>query len=518
MASYVKFGKDLGDLRDEFSKLRESYSEVSEKATSSADEIKEWDQEMLWDKTDMYQKLAVLNQQYLVTNKETLAEEEVAKMQTSSFLKAIDEGNFKSAISLAKLAKDAYANALASGSSALNAMKRQFSDLESAAKQAYDTAANEAKKYAEKAMEWGDKLKESRLQGEELLHDLERRGQSEIDQWYDKKLEAENNVLKINELIKEGSEQSLLDAEKIAARTIQLYSELAKEVKEDMQGDPKQKTLLEKHLEGFNKIEGIFSDAQEDVEMFLDTSTKAAMEGIKTVMESQETIYTSLATLEKNTQSQFETDARKAAALLDEIAKDRESKIRLNLINLDEVTQTLTELESKVISVSMELDLVPDFDVTGKIPMKARGGKLPGDSKEDSLLVAARPGEWFIQNEAAKFWNSIVGSDFMQGINNPFSQMGTKIQAALGAFKNNTLTKNIPRLQSFATGGVVMDTTQLANTLNKLNVMSSYPVGIQNLGRIELGLGGRVYPVLGDRNTLSQLKNALEKETLMRSN
>ena len=62
----------------------------------------------------------------------------------------------------------------------------------------------------------------------------------------------------------------------------------------------------------------------------------------------------------------------------------------------------------------------------------ALGGQLPGgDSSFDSVPVLARPGEWFIRNEAVKAWTSRMGSGFMNAINNPLSAMGQNIMGIL---------------------------------------------------------------------------------------
>jgi tape measure domain-containing protein len=94
------------------------------------------------------------------------------------------------------------------------------------------------------------------------------------------------------------------------------------------------------------------------------------------------------------------------------------------------------------------------------LPGFARGGQLPGDSPVDSIHVMARPGEWFINNEAVKFWDTKIGRGFMAAINEPWSRAGHQIQERLTSagsnFFSGVIHLPVPK-SSFATGGQVAD-------------------------------------------------------------
>ena len=108
--------------------------------------------------------------------------------------------------------------------------------------------------------------------------------------------------------------------------------------------------------------------------------------------------------------------------------------------------------------------------------MMAAGGKLPGDSKVDSVPVLARPGEWFIRNESADHWSSKFGDGFMNGINKPLSVAGRTISSALSK-ASNLSSIAVPQLSpapqfAFAGGGSVPSTSGstdgLTSKLDKL--------------------------------------------------
>jgi hypothetical protein len=101
------------------------------------------------------------------------------------------------------------------------------------------------------------------------------------------------------------------------------------------------------------------------------------------------------------------------------------------------------------------------------LPKYARGGRLPGNGTQDTVRVLARPGEWFIRNESANFWNRKFGSGFMQAINNPLSVAGRNIMGQLNALSNPILPKAQVSsispssvIQAFSSGGEVAPESQ----------------------------------------------------------
>ncbi len=95
------------------------------------------------------------------------------------------------------------------------------------------------------------------------------------------------------------------------------------------------------------------------------------------------------------------------------------------------------------------------FSTGGPVLKFARGGKLPGESTQDSLWVKARPGEWFIRNEAARHWTQQFGGGFMAAINNPWSAAGEAIRNSVRGLKSRVSATLPAPKQAFATGGMV---------------------------------------------------------------
>lgn len=145
---------------------------------------------------------------------------------------------------------------------------------------------------------------------------------------------------------------------------------------------------------------------------------------------------------------------------------------------LGEVRQQITALtrdETKTIYIRT----VEQRAFGGPVGM-SRGGKLPGDSLIDSIPVLARPGEWFIRNESAKFW----GDGFMAAINAPFSAAGQKLRSMFA------------EMPKFATGGQV-----------------AAPV---DMGNITITVGSGAFPVQGEKSVLASLRQELRHEMMRR--
>ena len=122
------------------------------------------------------------------------------------------------------------------------------------------------------------------------------------------------------------------------------------------------------------------------------------------------------------------------------------------------------------------------------------GGRLPGgDSPFDSIPVLARPGEWFIRNESARYW----GDGFMAAVNEPFSALGRAIRE---------------RLQGLSAGGMV----PLAAAALPRFAMGGPVSAPADMGNIVTQVGGGSYPVTGKIDVLAELKGALRREQLRR--
>jgi tape measure domain-containing protein len=143
-------------------------------------------------------------------------------------------------------------------------------------------------------------------------------------------------------------------------------------------------------------------------------------------------------------------------------------------------------------------------------------GPMPGvDTGRDYVPVLARGGEWFIRNEASDFWSKNFGGGFMRAINAPWSGLGKKITGALkaglavrkstgGPISMPSLSIPTPVL-SMAGGGNVAASRVTAGAV----------LGIRDLGKVDIEIGGKAYPVAGEANTLQQLNRAVERSRKM---
>ncbi|RII29125.1 MAG: hypothetical protein CXR31_04480 [Geobacter sp.] len=164
-------------------------------------------------------------------------------------------------------------------------------------------------------------------------------------------------------------------------------------------------------------------------------------------------------------------------------------------IKLDEAALASTKAAMNDLTKTEKKTIILETVGGGSSPSytgMATGGKLPGgDSAFDSIPVMARPGEWFIRNEAAHFW----GDELMSVFNNPFGGAGKDVMARLGGFVRSTPQLPVAKM-AFAGGGPV-----------------TAPV---DMGSITINIGGGSYPVTGKIDVLNELKTALRREALVR--
>lgn len=98
----------------------------------------------------------------------------------------------------------------------------------------------------------------------------------------------------------------------------------------------------------------------------------------------------------------------------------------------------------------------------------ATGGRLPGpDSKTDKVSVLARPGEWFIKNEAVKSWTDSVGPWFMNAVNSPMSAAGKTLMSLVGTAKSGKFTQPSP-----VVGGGSRTSSSSDNTMEEFGTVN----------------------------------------------
>lgn len=493
--------KSFDDLTDGIKATQEQYEKfvavhdkISAKVKSYADKVIAWNEKLLLSELTTQEQVDKLRDLNTEKHSEVLEKQKDAEKALSEFRKALNEKDFELAEDLAKKAKDLVIKAVDYSSSALSSIKSHFDAIISSAEKAYNKATREAEKYAKEIKKLEKEILDSKKSGEEILLEIKRKTMTEEEQWYDRKKEAEKDLSELKKLGREEDKETLRNALKLADETIAKYRDLIVEIQGE--GDEASKTI--------------------------EDTTRVAKRGIEAVLRVKKAIYAELLSAAKDAQEGAETEAERIKRELDEAVELREAIIEVKLEGLTAVEDALDKLEADIRTVKVKVETTKADG--GPVHTFARGGRLPGESKKDSIPVRARPGEWFIRNEAAHFWEKVGGSNFMHGINDPLSKAGEKIRGALQGIQNFNLGGMVQSmLPGFAEGGTMaFDSSKLANALSKIESLASTSgvrsLELQNLGRLELGLGGRIYPILGEVRTLDQLKNAIEREQLVRSN
>lgn len=356
---------------------------------------------------------------------------------------------------------------------AIKASTSAIKAFEEAAKKAYDAAIQKADEYARKVIEWEEKIKYARMSTEDKIRALKQKGMTDENAWYDKKRQAEEKLSAAKEaLINEDYKL----AEKLAKDAESLYAGLATEIK---------------NADGSG------------IAKALDQTIKAASEGITEVGKFTEELYTRQKDAAKNMEDQYRDSAAVIKSGLDDIVHDREAKIEITLDGLEAAKSSVENWINDPATKTIYIKTVEKKATGGRVLGMATGGRFPGDSKQDSLWVRARPGEGFVRNEALSVWDRLLGPGFFEGINAPWSAAGRQIKAAMsGNITGFSIpAPNAPSM-AFATGGRV----------------SPPDMGMKDMGKIDINIGNKTYPVMGGTDVIEELKSALVREKLMRSN
>lgn len=478
----------------QYERFTDVYDKISAEVKKYTDKVIAWDADILWSKLTTQEKINAIREQDTQSHAELIAKQSLAEKGLTDFRETLAQKDFEAADNLAKKVKDLYSSAVEYGSSALDSIKSHFDDVITSAERAYKAAVREVEKYGEEVLKIEREIRDAKKTGEEILRDLNRKTMTEEERWNDQRKEAEEDLRKLKKLGAEQDEVSLRDALKLADEAIGKYRDLATQVTSE--SGTAGKTIKE--------------------------TTDIAKRGIEEILKVKQKIYDELLAAANDARSGAEEEAASIKEKLDEAVKLREAVIEVKLKGLDDVKASLDALEADIRTVKVKVETTKSGG--GAVHTFSKGGRLPGESKVDSIPVLARPGEWFIRNEAAHFWDRIGGPAFMSGINDPWSKAGEGIRNAINGlqkFNVGGMVKSI--LPRFAEGGsIAFDSSKLANALGKIEALASSSgvrsLEMQNLGRLELGVGGHVYPVLGNPNTLEQLKSAIEKENLVRSN
>jgi hypothetical protein len=268
---------------------------------------------------------------------------------------------------------------------AIKATADQLEEFESQAKKAYESARDQAQKYAQEVISWEEKIKYARLSTADQIRALERKGLSEEQQWNDKRLQAEEKMTAARQALRENDFDL---AEKLAKEAQGLYAGLAEEVK------------------------GIDEAGTEVVVKSIDDTKRIAIGGIKEVGAFVEQLYKTQKASAEQSRKQWVDTAAKIEEKLAWVSRARETQVAIDLPNLADaqrVINNLTKDETKHITVVVteRVRRVEARATGGRVGMN-RGGRLPGFGGGDRIRALLEAGEFVIRKEAVKKYGSAL--------------------------------------------------------------------------------------------------------------
>lgn len=366
---------------------------------------------------------------------------------------------------------DAVIEAVEAGDDALD----KFADT---AKKAYEKATEEAEKHADRIKELEEEIQFIRMDTEDQIRALRRKAMSDEQAWHDQKVQVEEKIAAARKAMAEGDSElsrSLLeDAKSLAAG---LATEVTRKVK-DSAGKTK-----------------------EVIAISMKEAVTVATTYIQEIGRLRVQVNKNEIAAEEKARAALKKTAQNLESMLNRLAVERESTIKVTVPELEMYERRLAEL-TKDATKTITIKTVEKRSAGGRAGIgMAAGGRFPGNSKVDSIHVLARPGEGFVRNEALSVWDRLFGPGFFEGVNNPWSKAGQEIKnALLGAIPRISVsTPHIPRA-AFATGG-----------------RTSGVDGLRNLGRVEIVAGGKSFPVIADEEVAESLKRTLKRESLMKA-
>jgi TP901 family phage tail tape measure protein len=280
---------------------------------------------------------------------------------------------------------------------AINATKDQLKSFEEQAKKAYEEAKKQAADYAQKVIEFEDKIKFARLSTKDQVRELGRLGMTDAQKWADMELQAEQKLAAAKAALRKGDFEL---AEKLAGDAEKLYAGLATEVK----GTDAGKEVVVKSLKDTKQI---------------------AIDGVEEVGKFVEKLYKTQKDAAQTAQAEWQTTAEGIKAQLDEIAKQREANVQITLSGIEAaqsaINNFIKNIPDKKTIIIEEVHVVKTtqakatggivgaykhggiagaFQTTASVIRAATGKILPGFGGGDKIRTILEAGEGILRKEA----------------------------------------------------------------------------------------------------------------------
>lgn len=342
--------------------------------------------------------------------------------------------------------------------------EESFKKFVADAKAAFAQAKAEAEAYAKKIIEIENRILDIRISTADKIRELQRGIMSDGRAFADERKQAEEKVSAARGALLLGD---LDKARRFVQEAETLYSGLVREVTQDIGG----KNIVVQSLEA---------------------TTQVAIAGLREVsrvaIEIEETEKKTFEDLQANALDRIKT----IQVELDKLAAKQTKEIPILLTEVEAAKSLINDLtkdETKHITIEVEKKTV-----AAPTGMQS-GGIFSGYGGGDRIPVLAEAGEGFIKKEAVRKY----GAPFINAINSltlPVGAVTKALRARIGGIIMPDLSIN----NGFQTGGIV-----------------PAPVA-KDMGVVELRIGSKGYPVMGSPNMLTELKLAIERENMLRSN
>lgn len=345
---------------------------------------------------------------------------------------------------------------------AVKATEDQLKAFEESAKKAYEEAKKQAADYAKQVIEWEDKIKYARLSTEDKIRELGRKGLSDAEVWADKKREAEEKLLNAKLAM---YRQDYQLAEKLAKDAEGLYADLATEVK----GTEKGNDVVVKTLEETKQV---------------------AINGVQTVGDFVNQLYTTQKNAAQTAQTEWQTTADGIKAQLDDIAKQREANVVIQLKQLEEAQKRINGLiKDEYKDIYVRIHETKAKALGGPI-YASTGRKLAGYGGGDKIKALLEAGEFVIRKEAVKKY----GAGLFEALNSMRLDVNDAIRKRIGGMISN-ISIPVPRY-AYQTGGQVTGSGE------------TFTLRLQ-AGNVEMPLN-----VMGNRQAMRGMVKEFEKELI----
>ena len=336
---------------------------------------------------------------------------------------------------------------------AIRASAEELSKFEKTAVKTYNAATKAAQKYKDQVLAFEAEIRNQRLTTEDILRNLARKGLTERQKFDDERLQAEQRLTKARALLAQGLAE---DNRRLVEESIKLAEKSRSQFA----------TLA-------REVKQDYGEAGVATVKTLRETTQIATEGVQKTGAFIEQALSSQRDVAKDGQTQMQKLAETAKKVLDELAAKREANIDIILRNLQDAQEAINKLiqdETKHIKVVVERE-----ERTGA----QRGMFIKGYGGGDTVPAALERGEVVLRKEAVRKYGA--------GLFLKYNTLQMKVGGLV-----DSLAK-----RSYQGGGLVE--------------------GMQDFGKVELVVGDRAYPVMGERDVILQLKEHLTREHLARA-